>query len=68
MREAEASLNKKLRSILNRAGIDLTTKEVQEEVRNFNQYEMKLGQRVHDIIYYPGSFIKYLKNKKKILQ
>ena len=63
----EESLNKRLRSILRKADIELTSKELQEEIRNFNQYQMKLGVRVHDIIYGPGDFIKYLKRRQKVV-
>ena len=63
----EESLNKRLRSILKRADIELTSKELQEEIRNFNQYQMRLGVRVHDIIYAPGDFIKYLKRRQEVV-
>jgi hypothetical protein len=65
MAGGEASLNNKLRGILKRADIDIKASDLQESIREFNQFDMAITARVQDIINSPAEFIKYLRKKEE---
>lgn len=68
MNKKDESLTVRLRAVLSKAGFDMTSQQLQDNIREFNLYEMPLTSRKADILYAPGKFIEFLKNKKKVVK